>query len=214
MTTERLQIGQSYRSQSDCSGFQFLQDRAIVKISIHALLTGLIIACAVPQTRADSTWVWAVQVSANVQVSPPRITLNWQPDQYGANSYTVYRKRAGDNSWGTGTALAGTTTTYSDSNVTLGSAYEYQIVKAATLGYTGYGYIYAGVNVPMADNHGKVVLVVDNSFTLSLSNELARLQSDLTGDGWTVVRQDVGRADSPANVKAGIQSAYTADPAN
>jgi hypothetical protein len=36
---------------------------------------------------------------AAVQVAPPKITLNWQPDQYGANSYTVYRKAAADRTW-------------------------------------------------------------------------------------------------------------------
>src|SRR3954465_11874718 len=158
-----------------------------------------IIGVNVPTVKADSTWVYSVQISAVAQTSPPRIVLNWQPDQYGANSYTVYRKNVGDSSWGTGTPLSGTTTSYIDSNVTVGSAYEYQIVKAATLGYTGYGYIYAGVNAPMKDARGKVVLVVDNAFTLSLSNELARLESDLLGDGWTVARRDVSRSDSPAN---------------
>jgi len=185
-----------------------------VRRLFFAVFIAAFIGVNVPILKADSTWVYSVQISATTQTSPPRITLNWQPDQYGANSYTVYRKKAGDSSWGSGTALAGTVTTYTDSNVTLGSAYEYQIVKAASLGYTGYGYIYAGVNAPMADNRGKVVLVVDNSFTQSLSNELARLESDLFGDGWTVVRRDVSRNDSPTNVRAAIQAVYNADPAN
>ena len=95
-----------------------------------------------------------------------------------------------------------------------GAAYEYQIVKAATLGYTGYGYIYAGINAPLTDNRGKVFLVVDNSPAANLSNELTRLQSDLAGAGWTVVRRDVSRTDTPANVKNLITNVYQADPAN
>jgi len=54
---------------------------------------------------ADSTWLYAVQISANVQTSPPQITLNWPQDEYGANNYTVYRKAKEDNSWGSGTTL-------------------------------------------------------------------------------------------------------------
>ena len=171
-------------------------------------------ALAAYNLSADSTWVYSVQVSATVQATPPKITLTWQPDQYGANSYTVYRKAATDSSWSGGTTLSGTTTSYVDSNVTPGSTYEYKIVKAASLGYTGYGYIYAGINAPMPENRGKVVLVVDNTYSAQLTNELARLQSDLTGDGWTVVRRDVSRNDTPANVKAAIQNVYSADPAN
>src|SRR5581483_4323908 len=43
---------------------------------------------------------------------------------------------------------------------------------------------------------------------------LARLEQDLTGDGWTVSRLDVNRSDSPVQVKAAIKGQYQADPAN
>ena len=185
-----------------------------MKGRLFPILIGLLIGFALHNARGDSTWVYSVQVSATVQASPPRITLNWQPDQYGANSYTVSRKNAGDSSWGAGVTLPGTATSYVDSSVAVGATYEYRIVKAATLGYTGYGYIYAGVNAPMSDSRGKVVLVVDNTYSSQLTNELARLQSDLTGDGWNVVRRDVGRNDTPASVRAAIQAVYNADPAN
>ncbi|HUR44522.1 MAG TPA: hypothetical protein VMZ27_01505 [Candidatus Saccharimonadales bacterium] len=182
--------------------------------SFRRMVFGALMAFTVVAAKADDTFVYTVQINATVQSSPARITLNWIADKYGANSYTVYRKAKTDTSWGTGITLGGSVTSYVDNNVTVGSAYEYKIVKAASLGYTGYGYIYAGVDVPLVDNRGKVVLVVDNSFTSTLSNELARLQSDLTGDGWTVLRRDVSRNDTPANVKAVITSAYQTDPAN
>jgi hypothetical protein len=44
--------------------------------------------------------------------------------------------------------------------------------------------------------------------------ELTRLQQDLVGDGWTVLRHDVARNDSVPNIKAIIKTDYTADPAN
>ena len=181
--------------------------------AISAILLVLLGAFA-SIVRADSTWVYTVQINATVQTSPPRITLTWLQDQYGANSYTIYRKGQSDTSWGSGTTLSGSTTSFVDNNVVVGGTYEYQIVKSATAGYTGYGYIYSGIDAPLVDNRGKIVLVVDNSFTASLSNELVRLQSDLAGDGWTVLRRDVSRNDTPANVKAQITAAYQADPAN
>ena len=124
---------------------------------------------------ADSTWVYTVQISATVQSAPPRITLSWPPDPYGANSYTVYRKAKGATSWGGGTTLPGSAASYDDNSVTVGGTYEYQIVKAASLGYTGYGYIYAGIEAPLVDNLGKVILVVDSSQAGPLASELARL---------------------------------------
>ncbi|HYR45020.1 MAG TPA: fibronectin type III domain-containing protein, partial [Terriglobia bacterium] len=115
------------------------------------ILWSFVFGCA-QMARADSTWVYAVQISATVQVSPPRITLKWQPDQYGANSYTIYRKAKTATSWGSPIAtLSGATTNYADTAVVVGATYEYQIVKAATLGYTGYGYIYSGVNAALTD---------------------------------------------------------------
>src|SRR5205807_1771737 len=129
----------------------------------------------------EMTWEYSVQVSATVQASPAQILLSWPQDQYMVpNSYTVYRKAPSDSSWGNGTTLPGSATTYTDSNVTVGTAYEYQIVKSTSL-YTGYGYLYSGINVPMTDNRGKLLLVVDNTYTAQLTNELARLQQDLVG---------------------------------
>src|SRR5438093_4409335 len=81
--------------------------------------------------RADDTFVYAVQISATVQTSPPEIQLHWEPDPYGAKRYTVFRKNKDGASWGTGIALPGTATTYTDRNVVVGSSYEYQIAKVA-----------------------------------------------------------------------------------
>lgn len=179
------------------------------------LLAALLVGLFPPVTRAvEKVWEYSVQVSSTIQESPARITLNWLQDQNGTPaSYTVSRKAAGDSAWGPGTTLPGNVTTYSDTNVTPGTAYEYRVTKAAS-GYNGYGYVQTGIKAPLVEGRGKLVLVVDNSFTTSLAAELARLEQDLLGDGWTVVRHNVNRTDSPAAVKNLIKAAYSADPAN
>jgi hypothetical protein len=178
---------------------------------------------------AQSVSDYAVRVSATVQTNPAQIALSWPADT-SATGYTLCRKGRDNTSWGTSlAALAGSATNFSDSNVAVGSAYEYQIRKS-TSSYSGEGDIYAGIQAPLADYRGKVVLLVDNSFTSSLSNELACLQQDLVGDGWTVLRHDVprmvvapantsstvwaARSNELANVKALITADYNADPAN
>jgi hypothetical protein len=99
-----------------------------------------------------------------------------------------------------------------------------------TTNYTGAGYIYAGIQAPLVESHGKVILVTDNTFTASLAMELSRLEQDLAGDGWTVLRHDVprmavdpantsssvwaARASELANLKALIKADYNADPSN
>jgi hypothetical protein len=174
----------------------------------------LLITAAHTSRAIEMTWEYSVQVSATVSASPAQISLSWPQDQYMVpNSYTLYRKAPGATSWGTGTTLSGTTTSYVDSSVSVGTAYEYQIVKS-TSQYTGYGYLYAGINVPMTDSRGKLLLVVDSTYASQLASELARLQQDLVGDGWTVIRQDFSRNDTVVNVKNWIKSQYNADPAN
>src|SRR5438874_2713943 len=129
-----------------------------VKSPIPAAIGALLIALAAQTIRGDATWVYAVQITATVQTSPPQITLHWEADPYGANNYTVYRKAKDATSWGGGTALAGSASSFVDNNAANGSAYEYAIVKSGSLGYIGYGYIYAGINAPLVDNRGTVVL--------------------------------------------------------
>jgi hypothetical protein len=89
------------------------------------------------------TWLYAVQISATIQTNPPQITLHWEPDQLGADSYVVQRKMNTNRTWGAGTILSGSARAFSDTNVSIGSSYEYQITKHATFGYTGYGYVNA-----------------------------------------------------------------------
>jgi hypothetical protein len=141
-----------------------------------------------------------------VQTNPPQISLSWPADP-SATGYKVYRKLRDDSSWGTVIVLATNATNYVDSNVVGGGAYEYDVSKSAS-NYYGEGYIYAGIQAPLVEYRGKVVLLVDNTFTSSLALELGRLQQDLVGDGWTVLRHDVPRmAVDPANTSSTVWAA-------
>jgi hypothetical protein len=115
----------------------------------------LLWATGVSLGHAESTWEFSVQLSAAVQSSPAQITLTWPQDSYLLpNNYTVYRKAPGSDSWGSGVSLPGIATNYVDNSVSVGSAYEYQVVKT-TSQYKGYGYIYSGMEVPLTDQRGK-----------------------------------------------------------
>lgn len=164
----------------------------------------------------DSTWNYAVEISTVGQASPAQITLDWKQDTTGTpTSYAVYRKLPTAISWGSPIAvLPGSSVSFTDTNVVAGSAYEYQIVKDFTVahGYNGYGYVQAGIEVALPDGRGTVILVVDNTFAATLATELRLLEQDLVGDGWVVIRHDVGRSDSVVSVKNLIRADYSADP--
>ena len=169
-------------------------------------------ALALPDGRlaAQATSDYAVQVTAVVQSSPPRITLAW-PSFAGATAHTVYRKTWGSSSWGTAVAsLAGSATGWVDNGVAVGTKYEYQVARSAAV--PGTGYLATGIEVPLVEDRGKVVLVVDSTMAAALATELARLQADLAGDGWTVLRHDVARDATVPSVKALVKADYDADP--
>lgn len=163
--------------------------------------------------NAQSCQDASVEVSATVQSNPPRITLNWIPNGI-ASQHLVYRKSKNAASWGLiiGT-LDGTATQFIDNTVNIGSSYEYRIQRQST-SFTGFGYIHAGIEVPAIESRGKIILVIDETFSDSLSAEIERLISDLEGDGWSVVPIYVSRTADVKSVKALIVGAYNQDNIN
>lgn len=160
---------------------------------------------------ADMTWTFAVQLSANVQTSPARIELNWATDPFPISGYSVQRKSPSATTWSEAAALPGHATNFVDENVSTGESYEYQVIKYGT-GYTGYGYIAVGVQAPLVDQRGRVILLVDDTLAEPLAPEIERLLLDLAGDGWTAVRKEVRRDMTPAEVRGLIQNEYRSDP--
>lgn len=153
----------------------------------------------------------SVELSAVVQVNPPQITLNWIANP-GATSHFLYRKLKNSSNWGSVVAsLPGSATQYIDTTARAGVNYEYRVIRQAGT-YTGYGYINAGMEIPLVESRGTMILVVDNSMSEPLVQELKQLTQDMEGDGWHVERIDVDRAGSPVSVKAMIKSIYDDHP--
>jgi len=156
---------------------------------------------------------YAVRVSGSVTKTPvPTIILSW-PLNSQATGFTVHRKSWTASSWGSPIAsLSGSATGYSDTAISVGTSYEYRVTSTTSGGVTAYGYLASGIEIPLVESRGKVVLIVDNTYASALASELTRLQSDLVGDGWTVLRHDVSRTASVPSVKALIKGDYDADP--
>ena len=138
-----------------------------------------------------------------VSTSPAQLRLDWDSvNYYGTSIYRkLYRRPKGDTAWGTpiwtsapGSSV-GNILSYTDTAITSGSAYEYKLETFNTSDNTqnGYGTVSGGVNVPVVESRGTLLLLVDVSQTSALAQELAQLQQDLAGDGWKVVRSDLAR---------------------
>jgi Immunoglobulin domain/Bacterial Ig domain/Fibronectin type III domain/Immunoglobulin I-set domain len=178
----------------------------------------LLALCGIAFAPVEKAAANPPQLYATAQKSPLQITLNWI-NPGGISGYSIYRTTSiggnadGTGNWGSPIAnLPGNATSFLDTNVVINVGYEYRVTALGTT--NGDDYIYTGIELPLVENRGKLVLLVDDSFTQDLVFELDRLQKDLTGDGWTVLRHDVSRNDKPANTKAIIKSDYLSDPTN
>src|SRR5205814_1305262 len=67
-------------------------------------------------------------------------------------------------------------------------------------------------NVPLSENRGCVLLIVDNTQSKPLAVELKRLEEDLIGDGWSVTRFDVARSETVTSIRNRIKMLYRANP--
>jgi hypothetical protein len=156
---------------------------------------------------------YAIQARAEVQAAPPQIRLAWPAGRWDT-SYTVSRKLLHESEWRHLADLPASATSYTDNDVVAGRGYEYQLRKSTSRGFPGYGYIFAGIELPLVDNRGKVILVVDETHAEEIGAELLRLRQDLVGDGWQVLRVDVSPQDQAEAIKPIIQAIYDSDPEN
>ena len=179
--------------------FKLLTLTVIIFISINSNL------------NSQSTQDVSVELSAAVQSSPPRITLNWQQNQ-NANSHFVYRKLKTATAWGAVIGnLPGSATQFVDTTAEVGVSYEYRVLRQADA-FSGFGYINSGIEIAPVEKRGAIILVIDSTFTDSLAFEIERLRSDLQGDGWHVYKREVSRNATVPEVKQKILNVFELNP--
>ncbi len=164
-------------------------------------------------TSAQNVKEFSVELSADVQSDPPRITLNW-PSHMEASNFIVYRKLKTGTSWGSVVGnLNGEMTQFVDTTVEKHIAYEYRVLKLGNKS-SGYGYINTGIEVPAIESRGIIILMVDDTMIDSLAVEIMQLVEDLEGDGWKVRQQAVSRDADVTSVKESIGNIYNEDKVN
>ncbi len=155
---------------------------------------------------------YAVRLEATVQTTPPAITLHWDAGT-GATGFDLYRKLPDQSAWMTHLgSLPANAVSYTDTTVMEGQAYDYKMVKHAS-GYTGYGYIQAGMEIPATEDRGRLILLADSALQAQIPVEIETLKSALVADGWEVVYHAVSANDSVPLVKNLIKADYQADKA-
>jgi hypothetical protein len=143
------------------------------------------------------------------------ISIVWPTNQY-RNALNVYRRNFTNapGQWLAWTSVYTNTSNptfaglWNDTNVTSGTHYEYQLIAGSTnsmcgtngidFGYKGFEYMNAGVNVPLREQRGSVILLCESGITNALVTELGTLVSDMLGDGYKVFRHDIAAVDVTA----------------
>lgn len=145
---------------------------------------------------------------------PPSITLNWPTwPTKTLQGWVIYRRTLEQPGWDSAVAsLPKGANTWTDNTVQAGVCYEYRIAKIDTSVSNSNGYIYSGVDVPLPEDRGRVLLLVDQTYSQALSGELSQCVMDLVGDGWEVVRKDITSDQEPTDVKKVIRSVYDEAP--
>jgi hypothetical protein len=158
-------------------------------------------------------------VEATVQESPPQITIHFL-DYNDNKSYEIFRRALHAYNWGTKIAtVPANTQTWTDTNVSVGDVYEYQIRKK-TANRDAIGYIAAGIRYDQSGYRGRMILLIDNTITTPLSTEIEQLKTDLIGDGWFVETIEAQRVagwnggQAVTVVKQQIVDVYNATPTN
>ncbi|MCX6350403.1 MAG: YCF48-related protein, partial [Bacteroidetes bacterium] len=154
---------------------------------------------------------YSVLLTAAIQKSPAKITLNWVSDP-NADEYSVYKKLPADTVWTFMNKLSGTTNTWADNSVSVGNLYEYQVAKKTPI-LSAYGYISSGIEIAETDYRGIMLLIVDSNYDGYLSKELSQYENDLIGEGWQVVRKIFNPATAKVTeIKKYIQGQYNTKP--
>lgn len=160
------------------------------------------------QIVAQSALEYSVLVQAEALENPPRIVLSWNADA-NATSYTVARKLSTSSIWET-LESGISSNSFQDDSAQIGVRYDYRVIKNA--GYTGFGYVRAGIQVETPANRGVVLVLAETSLAQEVEGELEMLVSDLKADGYGVVLETVADT-AVTQVKQRILNAVAANEA-
>lgn len=177
----------------------------MIKLSTSIFI--LIISCLgfnlLAQTNSKDATVQAWVV---VNKTTPSITIKW-PKVTGVTSYNIFRKEKDATSWGTSAkgTVSGTDTMWTDTDVKVGTVYEYDILKVNGTSAFAVSYILGGIEIPVIHSRGNALVVVEKTLATAIAAELDSYLRDIAADGWKVYSIQVSKTDSIQKVRREIK---------
>ena len=164
----------------------------------------------------------AVEAYASWDDTDLSVTLRWKVAD-NAQSYAIYKRIYGSESWGTSIAnLTATDSFYQDTDVDATSIYEYTIEKTTTITdpfnrpnkLKGYAYISTAHKKPAVHSRGVIGVLVMDYIQNSLSSEINTLTQDLIADGWEVFKEVIPSASGVSEVSSIIKEHHNKEGCN
>jgi hypothetical protein len=166
-------------------------------------------------------------VESSVDTLVPSVTIHLL-DASANTGVPVFisRRPLNGNSWSiVASNLAPNTSSWVDTNVSIGNCWEYQIKRKNTWTYNSTNYDATGYTVGsvLADNstyQGQLILLVARNILDSIPLKYKRLKKELTAEGWFVKELIVDRAsswdsgDTVVLIKNQINAIYNSAPSN
>lgn len=151
-----------------------------------------------------------VQAWVVVNKTTPSITIKW-PKVTGVTSYNIFRKEKDATSWGTSAkgTVSGTDTMWTDTDVKVGTEYEYDILKVNGTSAFAVTYILSGIEIPVIHSRGNALVVVEKTLATDIAAELDGYLRDIAADGWKVYSIQVSKTDSIQKVRREIKKIDT-----
>ena len=167
------------------------------------VMTMLFSLCADAQTAKDfciSAWAESTNV-LSIHLSEP------------APVPTVIHRRLHDqNEWTDSiTTMPAGANVFIDFSVNTGECYEYRL-RQYRENHSAWGFVSGAILRPPQVFSGTVLLVLDDFHLPALADEINRLEDDLHGEGWNVLRINVQRNQTPQFVKQKILEVYDQHP--
>jgi len=181
------------------------------RLKYLSILFYLLAVSVYSQSPADYTFKL---LKTEISDTPVSLRFHWLPLS-NITTIKIYKKLSTASTYTLFLSLAGTDTAFVDNTISEGVVYDYSFESINSYGNTiARTYTNSSINKPEVNDRGKLLLLIDSTYTQDLATEINRLILDMENDGWTVQRKSIARTMSVPDVKTYIKSCYNSDPTN
>ena len=166
-------------------------------------------------------------IETEVNLTTPSVTVKLLDNESNtSNNIFIYRRQLGEKNWvQVASNLSPSTQQWTDSDVSTGDVWEYQVRRKNTWSYYGsdydaIGYTIGSLGADRSDYQGQIILLVASDIVTGLSSKFLRLKKELTAEGWYVNVISVNRANSwdsgndVTEIRSRIQDLYNNAPSD